>query len=142
MSWADVEAMQAIVEQVPVLVNATYVTLAPARTTGQPPLAYPYALIHPTGGEDEQTRNTGPASTEHPEFTLHVVGGSAHQCQIVTDLLKAVIKPDGFGIIPTVAGRRNQRMFWRQPMPLQTSTEVTPPMVFAVIETGWTSEPA
>lgn len=141
MSWADVVAVQAIVEQVPVLATSTFITLAPALTSGQPPMPYPYALIHPTGGTDEQTRFSGPYATEHPEFTIHLVGGSANQVQVVTDLLKAVVKPSGLGIIPTVSGRQNQRMFWRQPIPIQTSTEVTPPMVYAVVEVGWISDP-
>lgn len=142
MSLADVEFMQTTVESVPVLASTTFVTLAPKPPSGQPPIAYPYALIHPTGGVDEQTRYTGPAVTEHPEFTIHIAGASAEQVQTVTDLLKAVVKPDGFGIIPTVSGRRNQRMFWRQPIPIQTNTELVPPMCFAVIETGWTSDPS
>jgi hypothetical protein len=142
MSWADIQAMQALVQQVTVLASSTFVTLTPALTTGQPPRAYPYAIIHPTGGVDEQARFTGPYTTEHPEFTIHLVGGTANQVQVLTDLLKGVVKPSGLGIIPTVSGRRNQRMFWRQPIPIQTNTEVTPPMVYAVVETGWTSEPA
>jgi hypothetical protein len=134
--------MQALVQQVTVLATSTFVTLAPPLPSGQPPRPYPYALIHPTGGVDEQTRVTGPYTTEHPEFTLHLVGGSANQVQILTDLLKAIVKPNGLGIVPTVTGRRNQRMFWRQPIAIQTNTDVNPPMCFAVVETGWTSDPA
>lgn len=141
MSQADTDAVVALIESVPVLASSVYVTVTPKPSTGQPPLPYPYALVHPTGGVDAQTRLAGPWSTEHPEFTIHIVGGSALQCQTIVDLFKAVVKPDGFGIIPTVAGRRNQRMFWRQPIPIQTSTGVTPPMCFAVVEVGWTSDP-
>lgn len=142
MSLADVVFVQTIVETVPILASSTFVTLVPKPGSGQPPIAYPYALIHPTGGTDEQTRYTGPASTEHPEFTIHIAGASAEQVQTVTDLLKAVVIVDGFGIIPAVTGRRNQRMFWRQPIPIQSNTEVVPPMCFAVVETGWVSDPS
>lgn len=141
MSQADADAVVALVQSVDVLASSTYVTLTPKQVSAQPPLPYPYALVHPTGGTDEQTRFTGPAATEHPEFTIHFAGSSALQCQTIVDLFKAVVKPDGFGIIPMVAGRRNQRMFWRQPIPIQTSTGVTPPMCFAVVEVGWTSDP-
>lgn len=142
MSQADVEALTALVESVAVLSSATYVTLAPKPTDGQPGLPYPYALVHPTGGTDEQGRLTGPYSTEHPEFTVHLCGEDALQCQTVTDLLKAVIVPNGVGIIPTVAGRKNERMFWKQPIPIQTDTALTPPMCYAVVEVGWKSEPS
>lgn len=142
MSWGDVVAVVAIVQSVPVLAENTFVTLTPKLISGQPPLPYPYALIHPTGGTDEQARLTGPVATEHPEFTIHVAGDSAQQCQVVTDLLKAKIVPAGVGVVPVVDGRRNERMFWRQPIPIQTSTGLTPPMCFAVVEVGWTSNPS
>lgn len=142
MSQADTDAMVALVEQVTILASSTYVTLAPKASDGTSPLPYPYALIHPTGGKDEQARLTGPYATEYPEFTIHLAGGSAEQCQTVTDLLKAVVKPGGVGIIPTVTGRRNQRMFWRQPMSIQTNPSVTPPLCYSVVEVGWTSDPS
>jgi hypothetical protein len=99
-------------------------------------------VIHPTGGTDTQSRYSGPYATEHPEFTLHIVGISANQVRVLADLLKAVIKPAGVGMIPTVSGRRNQRMYWRQPLPIQTDTSVTPPLVFDVVEVGWVSDPS
>lgn len=142
MSWADTQFVQGLVESVAALSSATYVTLAPKLPTGQPPSSYPYALIHPTGGVDTQSRVTGPVVTEHPEFTIHLAGESAEQCQAVVDLLKPFVIVNGFGIIPSITGRLNQRMFWRQPLPIQTNTDVSPPMCFAVVEVGWTSDPA
>lgn len=142
MSWADVQFVQGLVQSVPVLATSTYVTLAPKQASGQPPLTYPYALIHPTGGRDEQARFTGPYATEYPEFTIHLVGGSAEQCQTVTDLFKVVVKPAGIGVVPTVSGRKNGRMFWRQPIPIQTNTDISPPICYAVVEVGWTSDPS
>lgn len=142
MSQADTDAMVALVESVPILADATHVTLAPKASDGSSPLLYPYALVHPKGGIDEQTRVTGPYSTEHPEFTIHLAGGSAEQVQTITDLLKAEVKPSGVGVIVTVSGRKNQRAYWRQPLPIQTNTSVTPPMCFAVVEVGWISDPS
>lgn len=142
MSQADTNFVEGLVQSISALATSTYVTLAPKPNSGLVQLPYPYALIHPTGGTDEQTRFTGPAVTEHPEFTIHLAGESANQCQIITDLFKAKVKPNGFGIIPTVSGRRNQQMFWRQPIPIQTNTDVTPPMCYSVVEVGWTSDPS
>lgn len=142
MSWLDVQFIQGIVQSVPALATSTYVTLAPKQASGQPPLPYPYALIHPRGGVDTQGRVTGPATSEHPEFTIHLAGESAEQCQAVVDLLKAKIIVGGFGLIPSVSGRLNKRMYWRMPIPIQTNTDVSPPICFAVVETGWLSEPS
>lgn len=142
MSWADIQFVQSLVQTIPALASSTWVTLSPKPGTGQPPLSYPYALIHPTGGTDTQSRATGPYATEHPEFTIHLAGESAEQCAAVVDLFKAIVKPNAVGIIPTVSGRKNGQMFWRMPLPIQTNTDVTPPLCFAVVEVGWISDPS
>lgn len=142
MSWADTQFLVALIQTVPALASSTWVTQVPIAATGQPPAAFPYALVHPADGADEQTRFTGPASTEHPAFTVHLVGGSANQCKVVAELVKAKIIVGGFGIVPTVSGRRNQRMYWRSPIPIQTDKNATPPLCFYVAEVGWTSDPA
>lgn len=141
MSWADIQFVLALVQSVPALASSTYITMAPKQPAGQPPLTYPYALIHPTGGTDTQGRATGPATTEHPEFTIHLAGESAEQCQALVDLLKAKVIVGGFGVIPNISGRSNKHMFWRMPIPIQTNTDVSPPICYAVVEVGWLSEP-
>lgn len=141
MSWADTEAVVAIIQTVPALTTATYVTKAPKP---DPPatLPLPYVIVHPSDGIDEATRYTAPPTTEHPEFTLHIVGGSANQSQVITGLIKAKFLVNGFIVPPVVTGRRNRSGYWRSPLPIQTDTDVTPSLVFQVIELGWTSEPA
>lgn len=140
MSWADTDYLRTLIEGVPILATATYITQVPKQPTGNPPLALPYALIHPSDGVDEQTRNTGPYSTEHPEFTLHFVGEDAEQCKAIAELVKAKVIVNGFGIIPTISGRRCQRAYWRSPIPIQTDPDVTPPICFYVVEVGWVSD--
>lgn len=140
MSWNDTLAMQALVSQVPILAGRVYVTTAPAPPTGGT-LPLPYAVIHPADGKDEQTRFTGPYSTEHPEFTIHSVGSTANQAKVVADLIKAQIIVNGFGVIPVVAGRKNQPAYYRSPIPVQIDADVTPPLCFHVAEVGWTSDP-
>jgi hypothetical protein len=142
VSWADIQFVQSLVQSVPSLASSSYLTVAPKQAVGQPPAAYPYALIHSAGGTDTQGRVAGPASTEHPEFTIHLVGESAEQCQALVDLVKAKVIVGGFGIIPTVTGRSNKRMYWRMPIPIQTNTDVTPVLCYAVVEVGWVSEPS
>jgi hypothetical protein len=142
MSWADIQFVQALVQTIPALASSTYLTIVPKQVAGQPPLTYPYALIHATGGTDAQSRYTGPYATEFPEFTIHFAGESAEQCQAVTDLFKAIVKPSAIGIVPTVSGRKNGRMFWRQPIPIQTNTDVTPVLCYSVVEVGWQSDPS
>lgn len=138
MRWADIQAATALVQQVPVLSSATFVSTVPkpvAPATTQP---LPYAVVHPSGGTDEATRFIGPASTEHPSFTLHLVGGSAEQVSALCDLLKPILTPD----VHPSTGRRTSRIWWREPLPIQEDTDVNPPLIFAVIEFGWRSDPA
>jgi hypothetical protein len=134
--------MVAYVEQVGALAASTFVTQLDKPATGQPPQTTPYALVHPADGIDEATRLTGPPVTEHPEFTIHIVGTTANQVKVVSDLLKHVLFPTGFGVTPTVTGRRCGKVFWRSPLPVQTDKNITPPLCFAVIEVGWRSDPA
>lgn len=114
-----------------------YVTVAPA-----PILAKPYIIVHPNQGTDEAARFMGPPTTEYPEYTLHIVGNSASSVETVTANIKAKFHTNGFFIPPTVSGRRNTRGYWRMPTPINTDHDVTPWLVYAVIELGWVSEPA
>ena len=146
MSWNDTLAFQSLVQAAATAANSVnagrvYVSTAPAPPTGGA-LPLPYWIIHPGDGVDEQTRFTGPASTEHPEFTIHTVGSSANQAKVNADLVKGGLVVAGFGIIPTVAGRRNQRLYYRSPIPVQIDNTVTPPLCFHVAQVGWVSNPA
>lgn len=139
MSAADTAAVKARAETLVALASKTFVTVTSPVGTKIPA---PYLLIHPTEGTPEATRLTGPPITEHPEFTLHIVGGSADQVQVIYGLLKAAFVVNGFMVPPTIAGRRNWGGWWRSPLPIQTDNDVTPALIFAVVELGWTSEPA
>lgn len=136
MSWADTTAVVTAVKTVTALATATYVSVAPSTTTK------PYAIVHPKDGIPEPSRVTGPALTEYPEFTLHIVGTSTNSVQVVADLLKAVFVVNGFPVPRTVAGRINRDAYWRMPLPIQVDNDPTPALVWAVIEYGWTSDSA
>lgn len=139
MTAADTAAVVALIQSASTaLTTHTFVTNAPAGVV-QP---NPYALVHPADGVDEQSRFTGPLLTRHPEFTLHLVSGSAASVQATLDLVKAKFVVNGFAVAPTVSGRRNFNAWWRMPLPIQTDTSVTPWLVFAVCELGWSSDPS
>lgn len=142
MSWADTEAVVALIESVPVLADSTFVTELDKLTEGQPPQPLPYCLVHPSDGIDTAERESGPPITTHPEFTLHIVGASANQVQVIVDLLKAVLVPSGVPIVVAVSGRINDRLRWAMPLPIQIATELVPPLCYAVLEVGWRSNPA
>lgn len=142
MSWADTSAVVAKVQSVPSLATSTYVTLVPKPVVPATVLPLPYVIVHPSDGDDEATRFTGPPVTTNPMFTFHVVGGSAESVQVVTGLVKAKFLVDGFIIPPVVAGRSNRDGYWRSPIPLQIDRDVTPALVYQVIELGWVSDPA
>lgn len=139
MRWADVVAAQSLVQQVPTLSEATYISNVPRAADGTPLIALPYAILHPIGGTPTAGRETGPAVTEHPSFTLHLVGVNAENALALTDLLRPLLTPE---TIPVVDGRRNTRIWWREPLPLQEDTDVKPPLIFAIVEFGWRSDPA
>lgn len=138
MSWSDAAAVVALIQTVPAVSTRTFLSITPVGTI-QPK---PYVIVHPAAGTDEQTRFTGPPVTEHPEFTLHIVGETAEQAIAVTELVKAKFVPNSFFIPPTVSGRSNKFGYWRSPLPVQLDTDVTPALPFVVIQLGWTSDPS
>lgn len=137
MSVADTAALKAAIETVGSLNGHTFVTLVPAGTQ-----TLPYVIIHPAEGEDDTDRVTAPRYTSHPEFTLHIVGASATSVQTVFGLLKTKFVVNGRPTPPSVSGRRNTRAYWRSPLPIQTDRDVTPWLVYQVVEFGWVSDPA
>lgn len=139
MSWADTEAFVAVVETVPALAESTFLSVVPEALL---PAPVPYVIVHPSDGVDDTDRVTGPRVSEHPMFTLHIVGDSTNQAQIITGLVKAKFVTGGRFTPPVVAGRRNGRGYWRSPLPVQVDGDVTPPLIFQVVEVGWTSDPA
>lgn len=145
MSWADTIAIQTIIQAAataanPVNAGRVYVSTAPVLSAGAA-LPLPYWIIHPTDGIDEQTRCSGPSSSEHPEFTIHTVGSTANQAKVNADLVKGSLVIAGFGVVLTVSGRRNQRLTYRSPIPVQIDHTVTPPLCFHVAQVGWVSDP-
>ena len=145
MSWNDTLAIQSLIQAAATAANSVnagrvYISTAPVQSTGSA-LPLPYWIIHPTDGVDEQTRHSGPSSTEHPEFTIHTVGSSANQVKVNADLVKGSLVVGGFGVVLTVTGRRNQRVVYRSPIPVQIDHTVTPPLCFHVAQIGWVSDP-
>lgn len=139
MTAADNAAVIALVQSASApLLTHTFLSMAPSGVV-QP---NPYAVVHPSDGNDEQTRLAGPLFTRHPDYTLHLVSGSASSVQATVDLVKAVCVVNGFAVAPTVAGRRNYNAYWRMPARFQIDQSVTPWLVYAVIEYGWSSDPA
>jgi len=143
MTLADTKAFKALVETVPALTGRTFVSKAllpaPNESTKIDP---PYAVIHPADGFDAAQRFTGPIDTTNPRFTLHTVGVTAEQAQALADLVKAKLIVDGFGVVVAVAGRRNEKMSYSSPIPVQVDESVTPSLPYHVAECGWRSHPA
>lgn len=100
----------------------------------------PYAVIHPSQGTNTQERVTGPRNTRHPRFTIHLVGESGEQVQVLMDLLEAKLFPAGRGITLTVTGERSFPLWFESPLPVQVQTDPQPSVIYGVAEVGWTSE--
>jgi hypothetical protein len=132
-------AVKARAETVPALTTKTFISVA-TRTDGVLPVA-PYLVIHPSDGEDTQSRVSGPRVGQHPAYTFHIVGTSYTNCQQVTELLKAKFLTAGVPIQIDVTGERGRNMRWSAPQPTQVDDDITPPLIYNVVEVEWISEP-
>ena len=135
---ADTDALKAVLSAIPGLSGKVFVAFTTPVGTN---ITAPYVLVFPAGGTNTADRLTGPTQVRNPAFTLHVVGANADSTQIVFDNISAAFTADAFVTPPTVTGRRNSAGYFRCPLPIQVSDTADPPMAYAVIELGWTSEP-
>lgn len=127
------------IQNVPNLVTKTFVSLAP-RAGGVLP-APPYAVLHPSDGNDSVERLHGPALTQHPRFTLRIVGTSYDSIAAVARNVKAQFVVGGFGVTPEIDGELCSRVWWHAPEPAEPDHDVTPAIVSGVYEIGFTSDP-
>lgn len=128
------------IKTIPALTSKTFVSIAPRDSAGKLPAA-PYVVVHPSDGIDEQDRLSGPRTLYTPDFTLHIVGASYDNAQTVTELVKSKFVVDGFGVYLTVQGENTGRVQWSVPTPTQVDNSVTPPLVYNIVELGFTSQP-
>lgn len=135
MSRKQSDAVVARIKEVPQLANAVFKTVAPH---GQ---VKPYVIVHPASGLDTQERFTGPKSTMHPRFTLHVVGSTPDEVESVTDRVKAKFIVQGFGVPMVVAGESCRGLWWEAPTPIQVQTDPQPTVIYQVVELGWDADP-
>lgn len=135
----DTAAVKAAIETIPALATKTFVSVAP-RTNGVLPTA-PYLVIHPSDGVDRQDRVTGPYSTRHPNFTLHIVGSSYENAQTVTELVKAKFVVAGRGVKLTITGTNTKPCRWSSPQPTQVDNSLTPPLIWNVAELDFEAQP-
>lgn len=104
-------------------------------------IAPPYVVRFPSAGADTAERLTGPNVTEHYSETLHLVGTSFASVQVVFRNVKSAFVVDGFMVPPPITGRRCYNGYFRMPIPIQLEEDVVPPLAYAVVELGWTSDP-
>lgn len=134
--------LKALIETAPGATGQVFVTKAEYPAPNEKtPVTYPYWVIHPADGIDEATRETGPAITHHPRFTIHSVGENADQAAWAGEQVKSRIIVGGFGVIPTIAGERSKPCWYHSPVPIQTDKDVLPPICFHVAEISFASEP-
>lgn len=130
------------IREIPALASKTYALIAPKDANGKLPAA-PFVVAHPADGIDTQERFTGPRSTQHPRFTLHVVGSSYDNVATVTALIKAkFVDAHGFGIPPVITGWACRSLVWSSPLPVQVDNDIVPPVPYQVIELGFTADPS
>jgi hypothetical protein len=135
------EAVKARIESIPAFASATFVGDVPRTATGEL-VERPYIAVHPADGIDTQERFTGGRRTQHPRFTLHVVGDSYTNVATITRDLKARFISRGVGIPLEVPGETTRNLHWSSPEPIQWDRDVTPPVAYQVIELSFDSDPA
>lgn len=127
-------ALVSRLQSVPALAAKTFVSMAPNGTVA------PYVIVHPADGVDTVERLAGPASTQHPRFTLFFVGSSYDNAATVTELAKAKFVDRGTAIQVVVEGERSGGLQWSSPQPVQVDNDVTPPLVYSTVEISWYSD--
>jgi len=135
MSRIHTQALKALIEAIPAFASKTFISIVPAGTES------PYIVLHPANGTNSQERVTGPRVTKHPRFTGHIVGVTADQTQLLTDLLEGALFPGGRGVVVSVVGESAKPLWFESPVPVQVSTDPLPQIVFQVVEVGWRSDP-
>jgi len=121
------------------LASKTFVAPSQRDALGKLPVA-PYVVVYPAEGTDTRERFTGPAVTQHPSFTLHIVGSSYDNAATVAALIKAKFVAAGVGIQAVVEGEHSYGMSYSSPQPVQVDYDVSPALVYATAEITWHAE--
>lgn len=123
------------IQSIPALATKTFTAIAPRDTKA------PYAVVWPAENPREVGRITGPSAVLRPRFTLHVVGTSVKNAQTITAAIESkFIQPDLHGVIPAIPGELCGRVWW-QPVDFQVDNDIVPPLVYGIVELGFTAEP-
>jgi|GEM_PF-2946116 len=137
---ADVKAR---IEAVSLLASKTFVVLVKYPAPNEQTIVKaPYAAIYPANGTNTQARLTGPKLTQHPSWTVHIVGATVDMTTRLIEDVEAQFILGGFGIRPDIAGENPGRYEWSQPIPIQYDSDVSPPLIYAVVEIDFYTEPA
>jgi hypothetical protein len=139
VTLAQTNAVVARIQSIPALASKTYKLVAPRDATGKLPTA-PYCVVQPDDGVDTQERVTGPRSTSHPRFVVHVVGTSYDNAQTVLELVKAKFVVAGRGVVLNVPDEVSKPCRWDSVGPVQVDNDVSPPLVYASAEVSWISD--
>lgn len=135
------DVVEARAKSVPAFTTKTFVVRG-HKTAAGVLVAPPLVVIYPAEGIPTQERFSGPRSTQHPRWTIHIVGTSYGQVSDCTDLLKAqFIDSHGFGIPWVVAGWSVRNVAWSAPVPIQEDTDVTPSVLYQVVELSLDADP-
>ena len=103
---------------------------------------FPYAVYDSMSGTDSVERQSGPALTQHPRWTIRMVGATVKQVKWATEGVKDRLVVNGFGVVPAVDGERPGRFWFSNPIPVQRDDDTIPPLFYEVSECGFSSDPA
>lgn len=132
------DALVALIKTIPAFATKTWPVSIPEGTT--PTL--PYVLVWPSDGDDSTDRLTGPSVTQHPRWSVWVVGSSYSQVGAGAKLIKDKLIVNGRGTNLTVPGESCGPFWYDSPLTIQTIKNVTPALVYHIGECGFDADPA
>ena len=128
------------IREVAYLASKTFVAPGQRDAAGKLPAA-PYVVIYPAEGTDTADRFVGPRITQHPRFTIHIVGDDYDGVAEAAAAIKVKFVVGGVGVQPVVSGERSRNVAFESPQPIQVDYDRNPALVYATAEISWDADP-
>ena len=133
MIRAHHDAFMARLREHPMLATCTYDTNPTGATRPER-----YCVVYSTNGARSAERLTGPDVTADVHHTVHCVGMTTAQAQLVAEKVFEQV----LNWTPNIAGRRSRRVRHLGSRPIAVDEEITPNLWFTVDVFGVTRAPA
>lgn len=97
-----------------------------------------YCSVYMNGGLRDSERLSGPSAFADFRITIHSIGSTVEQCQLVQERVMAQL----IDYTPPVAGRNPRRLRHVASVEVEMDTDIDPPLYIARDVFEWTTAPA